>query len=397
MSDFAIDHTNTEPTVLIVDDTPLNLQVISSALKEKGYKLIITNSGEKALRFLDHTLPDLILLDVMMPELSGFEVCRIIKKQKRFADIPVIFLTAKNDVNDIVEGFEAGAVDYIVKPFNAREVFIRISTHIQLKQARQMLVEKNRMMEELNRSLEESKNTIEKDAEHLSKLNAEKNKFFSIIAHDLRGPFTGLLGISDILKSQMDQMDTAEITEMVGLLSESANQVFDLLENLLVWARMQMNSMVFTPAHLFLKPLALDLGKLIEHHTTLKNLTFHIEVDEALQVFADVNMLKTLLRNLVSNALKFTPKGGKITLSAWQQKNGEIVVAVKDNGIGMHKSLIDKLFMLDQKTSRPGTDGESSSGLGLLLCKEFIEKHGGRIWVESEEGKGSSFFLTFPV
>ena len=383
-------------SILIVDDTPVNLQLMSSVLKQKGYKLYMTNSGENALKFLEETLPDLILLDVMMPGLSGFEVCRIIKQQEKFKNIPVIFLTAKNEVEDIIEGFEAGAVDYIIKPFYAKEVFVRISTHLQLKHAREMLQDKNDKLEELNQSLTESKQIIEKDARELKKLNDEKNKFFSIIAHDLRGPFGGLMGITDILYAQLDQTPDEQIHELIQLLQQSSNQVFNLLNNLLEWSRLQMDAVVFDPVSFNLKPAICDSIKLLQERAQNKAIVIENKTNESIEILADINMFNTVIRNLISNAIKFTPRNGLITVGSATADDKMIEVFVIDSGIGMSDGLMKKLFSLDQKVSRPGTENEASNGLGLILCKDLVEKHGGKIWVESEEGKGTTFRFTFP-
>jgi signal transduction histidine kinase len=396
MNNLQNENINLISSVLVVDDNPRNLQLMSAMLKQEGYKLYITNSGENALTFLENTLPDLILLDVMMPGLSGFEVCRLIKKQPKYKDIPVIFLTAKNEVDDLVEGFEAGAVDYIVKPFHAKEVIVRVSTHIQLKYAREQMLEKTRELEEANRSLGLSKAIIEADAAQLSLLNAEKNKFFSIIAHDLRGPITGLAGLAEILKEELDQMSKEDVQSTIHILHDSANQVVDLLYNLLEWSRVQMNSLTFEPVNLVLRETMTDVVRIFTNMIAGKEQMISWNVDPGLEVFADTNMLKTILRNLISNAIKFTPRKGLITVSAKILLDTQVRIAVSDSGIGMSPDLVERLFQLDQRVSRPGTDGESSNGLGLLLCSDLVKRQGGEIRVESKEGEGSTFLFTLP-
>lgn len=387
------DHT---PSVLVVDDNPKNLQLMSAMLNQEGYKLYITNSGENALTFLNQTLPDLILLDVMMPGLSGFEVCRKIKSQSRYRNIPVIFLTARNEVEDIVEGFEAGAVDYIVKPFHAKEVFVRVNTHLQLKLAREQMVAKNRELEELNKSLGLSKAIIEADAEKLAQLNAEKNRFFSIIAHDLRGPVTGLSSLSEILHEQMGNLSADETQTMIGLLNTTSKQVVDLLANLLDWARIQMNAISFEPENLPLADTIQDVLRVFRTPMQEKSISLSENLEPSLVVFADANLLKTVLRNLLSNAIKFTPSNGTITISAKTLLDSSIRIAISDTGIGMDEDMVGRLFRLDQKVSRPGTEGEASNGIGLLLCRDLINRQGGEIRVESRPGQGSTFWFTVP-
>ncbi|HRW97730.1 MAG TPA: hybrid sensor histidine kinase/response regulator [Bacteroidales bacterium] len=383
-------------SILIVDDNPRNLQLISSLLKDQKHKLYITNSGENTLKFLENTIPDLILLDIMMPGMSGYEVCRIIKSQRKYRDIPVIFLTAKNETEDIVEGFKAGAVDYIVKPFNLSEVLARVNTHLQLRKTQQTLLSRNRELEQANQLLAESKTIIEQDAQNLARLNAEKNRFFSIIAHDLRSPLTGLTRISELILQKTGNADPEEVRKLARLLYDSSAQVFKLLENLLDWAKVQMNSLPFRPEWLPLRLLVSSAVYALDYDLKRKNLEFSLNVSEEFMVFADQSMLSTIIRNLVSNAVKFTPKGGKISISAKKTGNANLQIVVTDTGIGMDDQLLQKLFKLDQKISRSGTEGETSSGIGLLLCKDLVEKHHGTIEVTSKTDKGSTFIITLP-
>jgi len=383
-------------SVLIVDDNPRNLQLISSLLKNQGYKLFITNSGENALRFLETKLPDLILLDIMMPEMSGFEVCRKLKQEELYRDIPVIFITAKNDIEDVVEGFELGAVDYITKPFNSKEVLARVATHLNLKTTQNLLLEKNLELGKINEELAKSKSIIEKDAIKLAQLNAEKNIFFSIIAHDLRGPLSGLEGISKILVEKTGNAKPAEINELATLLLDSSTQVFNLLEDLLEWAQLQMKVASFSPAVFPLNSITNSAIYLLEHNMVKKNVSLKNNIPSNLMVNADPPMLKTIIRNLISNAIKFSPKNGEIELKAKNLDNDKIQITISDTGVGMDEKLLGKLFKLDQKTSRSGTEGETSSGLGLILCKDLIDKHNGEISVESKVGKGTTFYIVLP-
>lgn len=387
-------------SVLIADDNPRNLQLISTLLKDRGYKLYITTSGENAIRFLADNQPDLILLDIMMPGMSGFEVCRIIKNDELLSEIPVIFLTAKNDQEDIIAGFEAGAVDYIIKPFYAHEVLARVSAQMQIIQTKKILAEKNAALEQINKCLLEAKSKIENHAEELAALNAEKNKFFSIIAHDLRGPLAGLTGLSELLFLKLEntqETDAEEIIEFAKMLHDSSLQVFELLENLLEWAQIQMNTISFQPEKTPLRQLIINAIGIHQNDLKKKDLTLSIKVNENETVFGDQAMLKAIFRNLTTNAIKFTPKGGAIEIKAGRTNDQKIKIQFKDSGIGMDKSLIDKLFRLDQKVSRAGTEGEVSSGIGLILCKNLVDKHNGSIGVKSTPGKGTTFTVNLPL
>jgi len=232
--------------------------------------------------------------------------------------------------------------------------------------------------------------------EQLHAINATKDKFFSIIAHDLRGPLGAFIGLTEMMADESQNFPPDQKKDLTLTLNHSARNIFNLLENLLEWSQMQKGHTAFNPQIQGLKELFNESTKIVNDSARNKAIEISIDIPNELEVFADTNMLQTVIRNLVSNAIKFTPQGGRITISAGIGENNTAVIAVKDTGIGMSKEMLDNIFRIDVKSNRPGTEGEPSTGLGLLLCKEFIEKHGGKIWVESEEGKGSVFYFTLP-
>jgi len=232
--------------------------------------------------------------------------------------------------------------------------------------------------------------------EELLNLNAEKDKFFSIVAHDLRSPFNSFLGLTQIMAEDLQSLSMSQIQNIALSMSKSANNLYALLENLLAWSRLQRGMTSFDPKSFMLMPKISESLDLVCEMAHRKGIETNINIQEDLVVFADQNMLESTLRNVVLNAVKFTNKGGKIAISARSASRNSIEICVKDTGIGMNREILDKLFRIDEHISRVGTEGEASTGLGLLLSKEFIEKHGGRIWAESEEGKGSTFYFTFP-
>ncbi len=230
--------------------------------------------------------------------------------------------------------------------------------------------------------------------EQLIRLNTEKDKLFSIIAHDLRGPFSSFMDYTEIMVEDLYDMSIQEIQEMAGEMKKSSYNLYNLLENLLEWSRVQSGITSYAHSVFELKPMIISSMELIVQAAAKKDINISFEIPEYLKVDADENMLKSILRNLASNAVKFTPRGGNIKLEANPQEQGFIEICVRDSGIGMNPGIVEKLFTLNKKISRNGTEGELSTGLGLLLCKDFVEKHGGRIWAESEEGKGSIFHFT---
>ena len=232
--------------------------------------------------------------------------------------------------------------------------------------------------------------------EELRKINAEKDKLFSIIAHDLRSPFNVFLNYTRILEEDLTSLTQAQIQLFVQMMGTSATNLYRLLENLLEWSRLQRGLTTLDTTSFLLLPNVSSSLDLVRESAHKKEIEININIPENLVVYADEKMLDSILRNLSSNAIKFTPKGGKITITAKDSHEGWIEISMKDTGIGMTKEMIDTLFKMDVNTNRKGTEGEPSTGLGLILCKEFVEKQGGRLWVESEVEKGSTFYFTLP-
>lgn len=355
------------PNILIVDDMPANLMLLAAILKSEGYKIRPVPNGTLALQAAAKEKPDLILLDIMMPEMNGYEVCTRLKQDPELKDIPVIYISALNDTNDVVKALTSGGVDFITKPFHAEEVKARVATHLK----------------------------IQRQSKELIELNATKDKFFSIIAHDLRNPFSVLLGMSDLLLTNYTTYDDETRLELIEIQHETTKQTFTLLENLLEWSKIQRGKFDFNADCISLNELILQN---IKNHTELakqKNIQLLNINTEDQTIFADTNMLQTILRNLVVNAIKFTNEGGIVSFSV--KESGEFVeVSVSDNGVGISEENLQKLFRIDGNITTQGTAKEKGSGLGLMLCKEFVEIHNGKIWVESEKGKGSSFKFTVP-
>lgn len=247
----------------------------------------------------------------------------------------------------------------------------------------------NKCINEINKKLEESNSKLQIT-------NATKDKFFSIIAHDLRSPFNAILGLSDLIKDEAENSQDIDLIRNYNhMVNESAHSLFSLLENLLQWARSQQGQMEFSPSQFDLHEIIACNLKIFSSKTADKSVELRSEVPKNSLVFADYNMVDSLVRNLISNALKYTLKGGSILISS-KIENNQLYLSVKDSGIGISKENQKKLFRLDSNYSTMGTKNENGSGLGLILCKEFIDKNGGKIWVESEKDKGSKFIFSLP-
>ena len=237
---------------------------------------------------------------------------------------------------------------------------------------------------------------LRKSEVDLQRINADKDKFFSIIAHDLKNPFNVFLGFTIMMTDDLPNMKLSEIQKMAFSLRKSATNLYQLLENLLEWSMMQRGVTRYDPKTFLLNPKIKESLQLVLDSANKKGIEFSCTISEDIIVYADENMLKSTIRNLATNAVKFTPKGGQISIVAKPGNGSGMEISISDSGIGMNKDLLDNLFQLDEYPSRKGTDGEPSTGLGLLLCKDFVEKHGGEIWAESEEGKGSVFHFNLP-
>jgi PAS domain S-box-containing protein len=242
----------------------------------------------------------------------------------------------------------------------------------------------------------QAENTVRKSENQLRELNAQKDKFFSIIAHDLMSPFNGILGFSELLLTEINEGNYADIHEYAQMIEQSSKQSVELLTNLLEWSRAHTGRIDFEPTNIKLTELIIEHKKIFDGIAMQKSITIYSDLRDELVAYADKQMISTVLRNLISNAIKFTQAGGQITLSA-KKTDAEIIVAVSDNGIGVPPNKLQKLFRIDASESTIGTNNEKGTGLGLILCREFIEKHNGKIWVESEPTQGSTFYFSLPI
>lgn len=360
---------NSKGTILIVDDNTNNLKILAEVLKENSYDFRMAKSGQLALNILEKTTPDLILLDIQMPEMNGFETCKRIKANEKKAKIPIIFLTANIDSESIAKAFESGGVDYVTKPFNSNELLARIDTHIKLK----------------------------KQAEELERQNVTKDKFFSIISHDLKNPIANIIGFSDLILEDYKRLESSNIETFIGYINQSAKFSLELLENLLEWSRIQIGSLESIKADFDLSNLLAINIEGYRPQALAKNIQIKSNIEKNLLMHADEKMISTVIRNLISNAIKFTPNGGTITISSKKKIDADkkiIETEIRDTGIGMKEEDIQKLFKIEHNYLSKGTNNEIGTGLGLILCKEFLNQNDGEIRIESQPNIGSNFIFT---
>lgn len=358
--------------VLIVDDLPQNLEVLGGTLRQKGLQIAIAMSGAQALSVAEKKKPDLVLLDISMPEMDGYQVCEKLKSNPVTKDIPVIFLTAKTETEEIIKGFEVGAVDYITKPFKTSELLARVFTQLEIKKSRDL---------------------IDMQKAELEEANNNKVKFFQIISRDLRGPFTGFLGISKILMEEGSKLNEAELKELSSELHKSMENQYHLLENLLEWSKIQTGKYEVNIDNIDLFEVALNIVSGLNSLASSKDIKIELNVPKHSIVKADIEMLKSIVNNLVSNAIKFTPKGGLINLTA-EEDDKTITLSVRDNGIGIPESKQDGIFKIESSYTRLGTAEERGTGLGLVLANDMIKILNGKLFFESDTKTGSNFHIS---
>ena len=555
-------------SILVVEDSPTQAMLLKKILVNRNYRVEVATDGEKAIQWLLENKASLVISDIIMPGMDGFSLCREIKSRFSDENLSVILLTSLNGTDEVIEGLNAGADSFIIKPYDQDYLISHIEKLLAEKAGVQIekisfgteiifggkkrviqadqqqivklllniyegsieqnkrLLEAQENLQTLNENLEslvderteelgiqnsllsslinspgdiiifaldrnycyttfnenhrremkkiwnadiregvnildcmsipELKTVAKQSIDHalngeflteiqhqpgvdiyyefnwnpilqnnevagvtvfikdiserkrvefeiqskneqLEKLNAEKDKFFSIIAHDLRSPLSAFLGFTEMMVEDLPNMKLDDLQKMAVSMQSSAENLYRLLENLLEWAKIQRGLVSYDPEVFSLLSITNESLTMVQELAQRKSITIHSDISGELKVFVDSNILQTVLRNLISNALKFTPKGGKVSLEAKKSGTRQVEISVKDSGIGMSPALLKNLFEISSKSNRKGTDGEPSSGLGLILCKEFVGKLGGKIWVESEEGKGSEFSFTIPL
>lgn len=365
-----------EYKILIVDDVMSNVLLLKVLLTNEKFAIATASNGRQALEQVEKENPDLVLLDVMMPDMSGFEVAQHLKSNPNTADIPIIFLTALNSTADIVKGFQVGANDFISKPFNKEELIVRVTHQISLVAAKRLILSKT---EELQRTI------------------AGRDKLYSVIAHDLRSPMGSIKMVLNMLILNLpSEKIGAEMYELLTMANQTTEDVFSLLDNLLKWTKSQIGKLNVVYQDVDLVEVTDGVIEIFSMVASLKKIKIREMKPEKMMVNADIDMLKTVVRNLLSNAIKFSKENSEV-LVKMEEVDGMAVVSVQDHGCGISEEGQKKLLHTDTHFSTFGTNNEEGSGLGLLLCKDFVVKNGGKLWFTSKEGEGSIFSFSIPV
>ena len=380
--------------VLIVDDNMKNIQVLGSVLREAGYSVSFSTNGEDALRKMEGSEFDIILLDIMMPGIDGYETCRRIRELPSGKTVPVIFLTAKTDEESRVKGFSVGAQDYVSKPFSTPELLARVRTHVELKMARDEVIHSNRQLQEEIRLRDSVQRKLERSNEKLKEADRIKNEFISILSHDMGTPITVIKGNLELIEQMFwDSLDE-NMKRILGNMKKSAEILDQLRMDTLDLSRMDVGTMK-------LKKEEVDMASLIEETVEEMRITasgkgqnISAELPDLPRVRVDRSKMKRAITNYLSNAVRYSGEGAGITVGASSSDDG-VVVWVKDTGRGLPGNELEKVF---ERFYRTGERVEGSTGLGLAIVRGIVEAHGGKVWAESEgEGKGSTFFFSLPL
>jgi two-component system sensor histidine kinase/response regulator len=368
---------NSRYTVLIVDDVDANVLLLKLLISKAGYKTLSAYNGKEALEVIEKSKPDLVLLDIMMPVMDGHEVAKQLKENPETEEIPIIFLSALNSTEDIVQGFKLGAADYVSKPFNKDELLTRINHQISLIHALK---------------------TIERQTEELKKTINGRDKLYSVIAHDLRSPIASIRMVMEVLINGIskDSIDP-DMYELLIMANRLTDDSFTLLDNLLKWTKSQTGRLntVFQD-DVDIMNLVNGVVEVLRGVAKLKNIKIDLKGSTTRSARVDIDMVKTALRNLMSNAIKFSYDDSVVEVVITEEED-RVVIDVSDNGAGISAEKQDLLFKTDTHFTSFGTGNEEGSGLGLLLCNEFVKRNGGKLWFKSEEGKGSTFSFYIPT
>jgi two-component system sensor histidine kinase/response regulator len=377
----------------MVDDNPKNLQLLGTTLRNEGYHLEFATSGKMALNWFEKKVFDLILLDIMMPEMSGYEVCDKVRQRPEYADVPIIFLTAKTEKESVVQGFNLGAQDYITKPFDLSELLARVKTHLELRYSKQQLKHINKNLESIvaDRTLELklANEQLQSANEELKKLDKAKAEFLQIIAHEIRTPLNGIKGSLDIIR---EMQEASSLGTLFNILDESVGRLekFSILAlkiTQLKTGKYELDLQML-PYNLLIETVLTKNKQYIEK----KGLSIVKNFSDNLQFMGDFELLTNGLNSIVDNAIKFSPQGGKINLSA-KYESDILILEIEDEGPGFSQKALDNLFNLFAPGIKHINENE---GLELAMVKMVIDAHNGKIEIKNKD-KGAYVKLTLPT
>jgi len=387
-------YTRSKESILIVDDTPANLQLLAVMLSEQGYKVRIAQDGTIALLSVESSLPDLILLDIMMPEINGYEVCSKLKASSLTKDIPIIFISALSEVFDKVKAFEVGGVDYITKPFQAQEVLARVEHQLQIRRLSQQLVEQNARLQQEVQRREIAEVEVRKSLSKEQELNQLKSYFVSMVSHEFRNPLTTILGFTELIRDFGQQLSEEKKQGYIRQIEEAARRMTALLNDVLSIGQAEAGKLEFNPKPLDVEEFCTDLVEEIKLGNSVQPIIAFSGPSQLTKACLDKNLLRQILTNLLSNAIKYSPEGSTVIFDLVCQDE-QAIFYIKDQGIGISPEDQQRLF---ESFHRGGNVGKiSGTGLGLTIAKKAVDLHGGKIAVKSEVGVGTTFSVAIPL
>jgi signal transduction histidine kinase len=377
-------------TVLIIDDTPDNVAVLAEHLVGHGFSVMVAQDGEEGIGRAQFGRPDLILLDVMMPGMDGFETCRRLKDDPRTRDIPLIFMTALAEIGDKIRAYKAGGVDYVTKPFHAAEVLARVNTHLSLQAMRRQMAERNLQLQQEIAVRQKAEEVLAQRSQELARSNAELEQMAYVASHDLQEPLRMVASYLQLLEQRYGARLDADAHEFIGFAVDGAKRMRALIDDLLSYSRLGTKAQPLRPTdcNAAMQVALRSLGPAIAESGA------QIDCAALPVVMGDAAQLTQLFQNLLANAIKF--RGGPAPrIAVWAEtEDGCWRFAVRDNGIGIAPEYFGRIFEMFQRlhsrSAYPGT------GIGLAICKKIVERHGGRIWVESAPEQGALFQFTLP-
>ncbi|WP_069471277.1 ATP-binding response regulator [Candidatus Marithrix sp. Canyon 246] len=386
-------NTNQKNVVLIIDDNPINIGVVVDSLEESGFKIIIARNGEMGLKRARLVKPDIILLDVVMPGISGFETCSRLKADKKTVDIPVIFMTALDNTADKVKGFELGGVDYITKPVQVEEVLARLKTHLTIHKLKNV----NQQNEELKQEIAKRKlleEQLRQSKQLAESANHAKSAFIANMSHELRTPLNGILGYTQILNR--DKSLTEQQQKGIQIIHRSGEHLLTLINDILDFSKIEADKLELMPTECHLQSFLQYFVDLFEIKAVEKGIKLIYQSVSKLPSLVNVDQkrLRQVLLNLLSNAIKFT-KTGQVTFKVNFQTN-LISFEVEDSGEGIAAENLEKIFLAFQQVGEQSHHIEGT-GLGLSISKKLVKLMGGELHVESEINVGSRFWFTIPL
>ncbi|MFW6227236.1 MAG: hybrid sensor histidine kinase/response regulator [Bacteroidota bacterium] len=356
--------------IMIVDDDPLVVKALEKILFKRNYLFFSVNSGEQALEMINEIAPDMVLLDVFMQGLSGFEVCNELRKRGITRKIPVIFLTSNDQTSEVLKGFKNGAVDYIIKPFNAEELLARVQTHLELKKAR----------------------------EDIRMMNIIKSRFFSIMTHDIKDALTGVKGVAEFLHDELQhkKSNIEEIKKLSNLLLADSTELYQFVTGLIKWEHIETETTYPSIIPFYAKKMMQVLLQEMEPMLKEKNISMKQSIPDNLIMYTDQQILKDIIAELIKNAVKYSYVGGEIFIALDKEKKMNRI-SVEDYGVGMEKEVAENVFRLDTPHPKTiGTRNEKGIGLGLVICQAQVRKIDGEIYMNPEKQNGVKVTVNVP-